>query len=50
MVQAQGDADVLIVETAVENAVQGPTTLIADDSDLLVLLRYHATSQQISCS
>ena len=37
MLQAEGDADVLIVETAVDSAVTHPTVLVGDDTDLLVL-------------
>ena len=39
--QAEGDADVLIVKTAVDSAVTHPTVLVGDDTDLLVLLCYH---------
>ena len=39
--QAEGDADVLIVKTAVDSAVTHPTALVGDDTDLLVLLCYH---------
>ena len=42
VVHASGDADVLIVKTALELAQTGETILIADDTDLLVLLCYHA--------
>ena len=38
---AKGDADVLIVQTAVQCAVSGQTILVGDDTDLLVLLCYH---------
>ena len=38
---AQGDADVLIVQTAVESAKSRDTVLVGDDTDLLVLLLYH---------
>ena len=41
MLQSKGDADVLIVKTAVDSAVTHPTVLIGDDTDLLVLLCYH---------
>lgn len=40
-IQADGDADVLIVETAVESAAIETTVLVGDDTDLLVLLCYH---------
>ena len=36
------DADVLIVKTAIENSRQRPTTVIGEDTDLLVLLLFHA--------
>ena len=39
--QAEGDADVLIVKTALDSAVTHPTVLVGDDTDLLVLLCYH---------
>ena len=40
--QARGDADVLIVQTALTSAAERETVLIGDDTDLLVLLIYHA--------
>ena len=40
---APGDADVLIVKTAVESARTRSTVLVGDDTDLLVLLCYHTT-------
>ena len=39
--QAEGDADVLIVKTAVDSAVTHPTGLVGDNTDLLVLHCYH---------
>ena len=39
---ADGDADLLIVRTAVESAQTKTTVLVGDDTDLLVLLCYHA--------
>ena len=39
--QAVGDADVLIVKTAVASAATHPTALVGDDTDLLVLLCYY---------
>ena len=39
--QAEGDADVLIVKTAVDSTVTHPTVLVGDDTDLLVLFCYH---------
>ena len=38
----EGDADLLIVKTAVVAASQGATTFIVEDTDLLVLLCFHA--------
>lgn len=40
--QAEGDADLLIVLTAVRSASLMPTVLVGDDTDLLILLCYHA--------
>ena len=40
---ANGDADLLIVKTAVESARTDTTVLVGDDTDLLVLLCYHAS-------
>ena len=40
---APGDADLLIVEKAVESATMKDTVLVGDDTDLLVLLCYHAS-------
>ncbi len=40
--QAKEDADVLIVQTAVKSASSCDTVLIGEDTDLLVLLLYHA--------
>ena len=37
-----GDADLLIVQTAVQSARSVLTVLVGDDTDLLVLLCYHA--------
>ena len=39
---ASGDADLLIVQTAVNSARNNTTVLVGDDTDLLVLLCYHA--------
>ena len=39
---AKGDADVLIVETTVQSAMSCETTLVGDDTDLLVRLCFHA--------
>ena len=40
---APGDADQLIVRKAVESATMVNTMLVGDDTDLLVLLCYHAS-------
>jgi len=40
---ASGDADLLIVQKAVESARRVNTVLVGDDTDLLVLLCYHAS-------
>ena len=37
----KGDADVLIVETTVQSAMSCETTLVGDDTYLLVLLCFH---------
>ena len=42
VLQAEGDADVLIAKTAVSIAAENPTTVIGEDTDLLVLLICHA--------
>ena len=39
---ASGDADLLIVQKAVQSATTSNTVLVGDDSDLIVLLCYHA--------
>lgn len=38
---AQGDADVLIVQTAVTAALKQRTVLVGDDTDLLIILLHH---------
>lgn len=38
-----GDADLLIVQKAVESATKVNTVLVGDDTDLLILLCYHAS-------
>ena len=50
--QEKGDADLLIVLTAVQSASSISTVLVGDDTDLLILLCYHAqtSSQAISLS
>jgi len=40
-IHASADADVLVVKTAVQQAATQRTTLVGDDTDLLVLLCYH---------
>lgn len=44
---AEGDADVLIVSTALKTAETCNTILIGDDTDLIVLLCHHATSNHM---
>ena len=41
---AEGDADVLIVKTAVESARERNTVFVGDDTDLLVLLCFYTSS------
>lgn len=40
---APGDADLLIVQKAVQSATTSNTVLVGDDTDLIVLLCYHAS-------
>ena len=40
---AKGDADVIIVQTAVQSASSRQTILVGDDTDLIVLLCFHTT-------
>ena len=40
-IQSKGDADVLIVQTAVQSSKSVTTVLVGDDTDLLVLLLHH---------
>ena len=42
VIHATGDTDLLIVQTAIQSARSVPTVLVGDDTDLLVLLCYHA--------
>ena len=42
VLHAKGDADVLIAKTSVESAHHQDTILVGDDTDLLVLLCFHA--------
>src|SRR5688572_4728875 len=44
VIHAEGDADVHIVKAAVEMSSYKSTTLIGEDTDLLVLLLYHAAN------
>ena len=47
VIHAEEDADRLIVETAVESPFNHPTIVIADDTDVLILLiHYVPTSSQ----
>lgn len=46
MHQAGGDADVLMVKTAVACSDEQDTILIGDDTDLFVLLCFHANDAQ----
>ena len=48
MVNAHGDADVDIVKTAVDTYLRHITTLIGEDTDLLVLLLYYAQGEVIN--
>ena len=41
---ARGDADLLIVQTALASAARQETILVGDDTDLLVLLLHHANN------
>ena len=43
VIQAEGDADVDIIKAAVSMSGYKSTTLIGEDTDLLILLLYHAT-------
>lgn len=40
-IQASGDADVLIVETAIYSEVMGKIVFVGDNTDILVLLCFH---------
>ena len=40
---APGDADLLIVQKAVQSATTSKTVLVGKDTDLIVLLCYHAS-------
>ena len=41
-VHANGDADVLMVQTAVESAKTSDTVVVGEDIDLLVLFSFHS--------
>ena len=41
VIQAEGDADVDIAKAAINMSAMRPTTLIGEDTDLLVLLLFH---------
>ena len=43
--QSESDANILIVKTALEQAVDSSFVVYADDTDILVLLCYHWYSQ-----
>lgn len=45
VIHAEGDADVLIAQRAVQSSMHGPTTIIGEDTDLLVLLCFHADQE-----
>ena len=40
---APGDADILIVQKAVQSATTSKTVLVGDGTDLIVLLSYHSS-------
>ena len=42
---ASGDADLLIVLKAIQSATTTNTVLVGDDTDLIVLLCYHASME-----
>ena len=44
VIEAPEDADVVIVQTAIETAKTFKTVVVADDTDILVLLLCHTTS------
>lgn len=44
---AQGDADVVIVQTAVTAALKQRTVLVGDDTDLLIILLHHYRQGQL---
>ena len=46
MNHVSGDADILIVQTALKAAKDYPTVLIGEDTDLLVLALHHFTNEK----
>ena len=44
---AKGDADMLIVQTAIESVSRSNTVLVGDDTDLLVLLCFHTSMNSV---
>ena len=40
-IQSSGDADVLILQTAIRSAVTRPSVVIGEDTDVLILLLHH---------
>ena len=47
VVHSNGDADLLIVQTALQIALNKDTVVVGDDTDLLVLLCYHANLESL---
>ena len=47
---ARSDADVLIIQTAINTSRTVNTVLVGEDTDLLVLLLYHAHMDGRSCT
>ena len=45
VIQAEGDADLEIEKTAVSMSMYKYTTLIGEDTNLLILILYHATAE-----
>ena len=45
--RARGETDVLIVQTALTSAAKQKTVLVGDDTDMLVLLIYHANNVSV---
>lgn len=43
VVHAEGDADTLIVKEALNISQEKPVTVVADDTDILILLLYHSS-------